>query len=495
MSDAHWYTDAVFAHVRVRSFRDGNGDGVGDFAGLREALPYLESLGITAIWLMPMYPSPLVDDGYDVADYTAIHPDLGTLADFDAFVAAAHARGMRVVADLVLNHTSDEHPWFVESRASRESERRDWYVWSDSDAKYAGVHRMFEGAETSNWAWDEGTRQWWWHRFYARQPDLNWDHPAVMDAMFEVMAFWCERGVDGFRVDAVPYLVEREGTSCENLPETHAVMRELRRRLDARFADRVLIGEAGMQPRDLRAYFGDGDECHMAFQFALAPALLLALARADRTPLDRLLAATPALPAGGQWALFLRSHDELTLAFLPTPERDELLAAYAPGPHDRLWRGIRRRLLPLLGGDVRRARLLFSLLFALPGTPFLYYGDELGMGDDPTRPDRDGLRLPMPWDEAAAQDADPGSLLNAVRALARERARLGVFGRGACDALELPGETAAVFACVRTLGEQRVVVLANFAAAPASVAVGGREVALGPYAYEWLEIPPGAPLR
>jgi maltose alpha-D-glucosyltransferase/alpha-amylase len=327
-----WYRHAVFYEVRVRSFRDGNGDGAGDLPGLTSRLDYLAELGVDALWLMPMFPSPGVDDGYDVADYCAVDPAAGTLEDFDAMLAAAHARGIRVILDLVLNHTSDEHPWFVESRSSRASAKRDWYVWSDDDTRYAGVRLMFSGIETSNWAWDEGSGQFYWHRFFRRQPDLNFDHPPVREAIWEVLRFWLERGVDGFRVDAVPYLVEREGTSCEGLPETHAVIRELRRRMDERFPGRVLLAEACQSPEELLPYFGAGDEFHMAFHFPLVPKLFLALLRENREPIERALAHTPAVPADCQWGLFLRNHDEMSLALETAAERDELLDSLAAQP-------------------------------------------------------------------------------------------------------------------------------------------------------------------
>lgn len=466
-----WFHEAVFYEVRVRSFRDGNGDGIGDFRGLTEGLGHLEALGVNALWLMPTFPSPLVDDGYDVADYCDVHPDLGTLADFDAFLAAAHARGIRVILDLVLNHTSDEHAWFRESRSSRTNAKREWYVWSDDDTRYPGVHVIFSGAETSNWAWDAHTGQYWWHRFFARQPDLNYDHAAVREAMWGVLAFWLDRGVDGFRVDAVPYLFEREGTSCESLPETHALIREYRRRIDQRYPGRMLLAEACQTPAELVPYFGNGQDgagFHMAFHFPLVPQLFLAMCREDRGPVVRTVTGMPYIPEGAQWATFLRNHDELSVALASDAEADELFAAYAGDPRARLYRGIRRRIAPLMGHDHRRVLLLHAVLLALPGTPFLYYGDELGLTDDLSRPDRDGVRLPMPWTSAdeltpgtsvERQWGDERSLLERMRRLVHARRDAPGAGTGAIAFLQ-PAETS-VLAFTRELEHGTLMFAAN----------------------------------
>ncbi|HUG55272.1 MAG TPA: alpha-amylase family protein, partial [Vicinamibacteria bacterium] len=366
-TDALWYKDAVFYELHVKAYADSNGDGMGDFRGLTAHLDHVQDLGVDCIWILPMYPSPFRDDGYDISDYCAVHPGFGTLDDFQAFLDEAHRRGLRVITELVLNHTSDQHPWFQESRRSRDDPRRDWYVWSDSDEKYAGVRIIFRDTELSNWAWDPVSKQHYWHRFFSHQPDLNFDHPVLREEIWKVMRFWLDRGVDGFRVDAVPYLIEREGTSCENLPETHEVLRFLRRRLDETYPGKVLLAEANMWPEDVRAYFGSGtDEFHMAFHFPIMPRMFMALRLEDRKPLVEIIERTPPIPEACQWGLFLRNHDELTLEMVTDVERDYMYDTYAQDKVARLNLGIRRRLAPLLDGDRRRIELMNGLLMSLP---------------------------------------------------------------------------------------------------------------------------------
>jgi maltose alpha-D-glucosyltransferase / alpha-amylase len=412
-SDALWYKNAVIYQVHVRAFYDSNGDGIGDFSGLAQKLDYLKELGIDAIWLMPFFPSPLRDDGYDIADYLSVHPTYGTLEDFKAFLAAAHERQIRVIMEMVLNHTSDQHPWFQESRSSQDNPRRDWYVWSDTDSRYKGVRIIFLDTEMSNWAWDPVSKSYYWHRFFSHQPDLNYDNPAVREQMWEVMRFWLKLGVDGFRLDAVPYLVEREGTSCENLPETHAILKDLRQKLDREFPGRMLLAEANQWPADLRPYFGNGDEFHMAFHFPLMPRMFMALKLEDRKPITEILQQTPEIPPSCQWALFLRNHDELTLEMVTDLERDYMYDSYAQNKTMRLNLGIRRRLAPLLDNDRRRIELMNGMLMSLPGTPIIYYGDEIGMGDNVNLGDRNGVRTPMQWNggwNGGFSAADPEAL-------------------------------------------------------------------------------------
>jgi len=412
-----WYRDAVFYELHVRAFQDGNDDGVGDFRGLLERLDYLQDLGVDCLWLLPFYPSPLRDDGYDIADYYSISPHYGTMADFQAFLDAAHRRGLRVIADLVVNHTSDQHPWFQEARRDPHSPKGDYYVWNDTDQKYRDARIIFVDTEKSNWTWDPEAKAYYWHRFFSHQPDLNYDNPAVQQAMLEAMRFWLDRGLDGFRCDAVPYLFEREGTTCENLPETHAYLKRLRRALDSHYRGRILLAEANQWPRDVRAYFGDGDEFHMAFHFPVMPRLFLGLRRADRRPITDIFQHTPPIPEGCQWCMFLRNHDELTLEMCTDPERDYMYYAYAQDPLMKLNIGIRRRLAPLLENDRAQAQLLNSLLFTLPGTPIVYYGDEIGMGDNIHLGDRNGVRTPMQWTadrNAGFSRADPAQLYSPV---------------------------------------------------------------------------------
>ncbi len=411
--DGLWYKDAIIYQVHVRTFRDSNGDGIGDFRGLAEKLDYLQELGINALWLMPFFPSPLRDDGYDISDYRSVHPSYGTLEDFKNFLGAAHERGIRVIVEMVLNHTSDQHPWFQESRSSLDNPRREWYVWSDTDTRYRSVRIIFLDTETSNWARDPVSKSYYWHRFFNHQPDLNYDNPAVREEMWSVMKFWMEMGVDGFRLDAVPYLVEREGTSCENLPETHAVLKELRSKLDQHFPGKMLLAEANQWPADLRPYFGNCDEFHMAFHFPLMPRMFMGVKLEDRKPIMDILQQTPAIPDACQWCLFLRNHDELTLEMVTDIERDYMYDTYAGDKAMRLNLGIRRRLAPLLDNDRRRVELMTGMLMSLPGTPIIYYGDEIGMGDNIHLGDRNGVRTPMQWDggwNAGFSAADPEAL-------------------------------------------------------------------------------------
>jgi maltose alpha-D-glucosyltransferase / alpha-amylase len=395
--DPLWFKHAVFYEIHIRGFFDGNDDGFGDFRGLTDKLDYLQWLGIDCIWLLPMYASPLRDGGYDIADFFAIHPDYGTVDDFKAFVESAHQRGMRVIADLVMNHTSIDHPWFQESRSSPDSPKRDWYVWSDTDERYRDVRIIFLDTEASNWTWDPVAGAYYWHRFFSHQPDLNFDNPEVQEAMLNVLRFWLDLGIDGFRLDAVPYLYEREGTPCENLPETHAYLKRVRAEIDARYPDRVLLAEANQWPEDVVHYFGDGDECHMAFHFPVMPRMFMSLRREEAKPILEILDRTPPIPKSAQWGLFLRNHDELTLEMVTDEERDYMYEEYAKDPRMKLNLGIRRRLAPLLDGGRDEVELMHAILFSLPGAPVLYYGDEIGMGDNVYLGDRDGVRTPMQW--------------------------------------------------------------------------------------------------
>jgi maltose alpha-D-glucosyltransferase / alpha-amylase len=396
-SDPQWFKHAVFYEIHVRGFFDGNGDGMGDLRGLAEKLDYLEWLGIDCIWLLPMYASPLRDGGYDIADFYEIHPDYGTVEDFRSFVEAAHQRQIRVIADLVMNHTSSDHPWFQEARSSPDAPKRDWYVWSDTDERYTDARVIFVDTEPSNWTWDPVAGQYYWHRFFSHQPDLNYENREVQDEMVRVLRFWLDLGIDGFRLDAVPYLFEREGTNCENLAETHEYLRRVRAEVDASYPDRVLLAEANQWPEDVVEYFGGGDECHMAFQFPIMPRMFMSLRREDATPMYEILERTPSIPDNCQWGLFLRNHDELTLEMVTDDERDYMYAEYAKDPRMKLNLGIRRRLAPLLDNGRDEVELMHAILFSLPGSPVLYYGDEIGMGDNVFLGDRDGVRTPMHW--------------------------------------------------------------------------------------------------
>src|SRR5881397_3641915 len=396
--DPLWYKDAIIYELHVKTFCDSDGDGMGDFRGLINKLDYLQELGITAIWLLPFYPSPLRDDGYDIADYFDVNPNYGTLDDFRAFLDGAHERGLRVITELVINHTSDQNPWFQKSRrAPPGSPEREVYVWSDTPEKYKDARIIFKDFETSNWSWDPIAKAYYWHRFYSHQPDLNFDNPAVHDLVEQVCDFWLNLGVDGLRLDAIPYLYEREGTNCENLPETHTYLKKLRAHIDAHFSGRMLLAEANQWPEDAVAYFGNGDESHMNFHFPLMPRMFMALQMEDRFPIIDILEQTPPIPDNCQWAMFLRNHDELTLEMVTDEERDYMYRVYATDPHARINLGIRRRLAPLLANSRRKIELLNTLLLSMPGTPIIYYGDEIGMGDNFYLGDRNGCRTPMQW--------------------------------------------------------------------------------------------------
>ena len=492
-----WYKDAVIYQVHVRTFYDANGDGIGDFRGLAQKIDYLAELGVTAIWLMPFFPSPLRDDGYDIADYRTVHPSYGTLDDFKAFLEIAHAREIRVIIELVLNHTSDQHPWFQESRSSRDNPRRDWYVWSDTDTRYHGARIIFIDTELSNWAWDPVSKQYYWHRFFSHQPDLNYDNPAVREEMWSVVKFWLDMGVDGFRLDAVPYLVEREGTNCENLPETHQIIRDLRARIDREYPGRMLLAEANQWPADLGPYFGNGDEFNMAFHFPLMPRMFMGLKLEDRKPITEILQQTPVIPDNCQWCLFLRNHDELTLEMVTDTERDYMYDEYAKNKSMRLNLGIRRRLAPLLDNDRRRIELMNGLLMSLPGTPIIYYGDEIGMGDNVNLGDRNGVRTPMQWSggwNGGFSNADPEalysplmlnpvygfqavnvesqkrfdhSLLSWMKRLIKARKAAPVLGRGSIEFLYPANHR--ILAYMRLLGKETVLVVNNLSSSAQAV--------------------------
>ncbi|MDQ6681967.1 MAG: maltose alpha-D-glucosyltransferase [Chloroflexota bacterium] len=487
--DPTWYKDAIIYELHVKAFSDSTGDGMGDFAGLTQKLDYIADLGVTAIWLLPFYPSPLRDDGYDIADFMNVHPDYGTLRDFRTFVREAHRRGLRVITELVVNHTSDQHPWFVESRSSRTNPRRNWYVWSDTDQRYRDARIIFTDTESSNWAWDNESHAYYWHRFFSHQPDLNYDNPAVVRAVLRIMRFWLDLGVDGLRLDAVPYLVEREGTTCENLPETHAILRRLRAQMDELHPGRMLLAEANQWPSEVRPYFGDGDECHMAFHFPLMPRVWIGLRREDSWPIIDIMEQTPDIPDDTQWALFLRNHDELTLEMVSGEERDYMYAEYATDRRMRINIGIRRRLAPLVDNSRRRLELLNSLLLSLRGTPVIYYGDEIGMGDNVFLGDRNGVRTPMQWTgdrnagfsradvhaiyspvvadpvygyqavNVEAQARVPGSLLNFMKRIISARRQHPGFGRGSQTFLRPANRR--VLAYLRQYQGQTILCVAN----------------------------------
>jgi maltose alpha-D-glucosyltransferase/alpha-amylase len=545
-----WYEDAVIYELHVRAFADSDGDGIGDFVGLTQNLDYLQDLGVSAIWLLPFYPSPMRDEGYDIADYRGINPAYGTLRQFRRFLDEAHRRGLRVITEIVLNHTSDQHPWFQRARQAPPGSRyREWYVWSDDPDKYRDARIIFRDFEHSNWTWDAGAGQYYWHRFYASQPDLNYDNPEVRREMLRTVEYWLDLGVDGLRLDAVPYLIEREGTSCENLPETHDYLKELRRHIDARFDDRMLLAEANQWPEDAIAYFGDADECHMAFHFPLMPRLFMGLRMEDRFPIIDILRQTPPIPDKTQWAVFLRNHDELTLEMVTDEERDYMYRAYAHDPVMRINLGIRRRLAPLLHNNRQKMELMHGLLCSLPGSPVLYYGDEIAMGDNVYLGDRDGVRTPMQWSadrnagfstanpqklflpliidpeynyetvNVAAQLDNPESLLWWVRRLIALRKRYPVFGHGSIELLSPDNHR--VLAFLRRDGaagvsrpSQQVLVVANLSRHPQYVELdlsefrGMRPVelfgqtpfpligdlpyllTLGPHAFYWLALEP-----
>ncbi len=487
-----WYKDAIFYQVYVRAFYDSDGDGHGDLRGLTQKLDYLQELGVDCLWLMPIYPSPLRDDGYDIADYYNIHSDYGNLDDFKALLEAAHTRGLRLIMDLVLNHTSNEHPWFQSARADRHSPYRGYYVWSDTDRKYPDARIIFIDVEPSNWTWDPLAGQYYWHRFYASQPDLNYDNPAVQEEMLNVMKFWLDLGVDGFRADAVPYLFEREGTICENLPETHTYLKKLRAFMDEHYPGRILLCEANQWPEDVHAYFGDGDEFHMGFHFPIMPRIFMDIKKERANDMRDIMRLTPSIPENCQWCIFLRNHDELTLEMVTSEERQWMWEKYAPEPRMRLNRGIRRRLTPLLDNDRKKMELIHSLLFTLPGSPIIYYGDELGMGENIWLPDRNGVRTPMQWNaennagfsEAPVQSLyapiiddqaygplkintelqkhDPQSLWNTIRRMIARRKQHQTFGWGDLKWLDCQNEHIAAFS--RTYQGKSVSILHNLSA-------------------------------
>src|ERR1700722_200168 len=460
-TDPLWYKDAVLYELHVRAFFDSNDDGIGDLPGLIQKLDYLQDLGVTCLWLLPFFPSPLKDDGYDISDYLNIHPMYGTMEEFKTFLAAAHDRGLQVMIELVMNNTSDQHAWFQRARqAPKGTPERDYYVWSDNDQEYKDARIIFTDTEKSNWTWDETAKAFYWHRFFSHQPDLNFDSPLVMEEVLKAMRFWLDMGVDGLRLDAIPYLCERDGTTCENLPETHAAIKTLRSAIDAGYANRLILAEANQWPADVRPYFGDGDECHMAFHFPLMPRIYMALRQEDRLPITDIMAQTHAIPDICQWGLFLRNHDELTLEMVTADERDYMYLAYSADPRMRINVGIRRRLAPLVDNNRRRIELLNSLLLSMPGTPIMYYGDEIGMGDNIYLGDRNGVRTPMQWNSdrnagfstsiparlyfpvitdpiwgyqvvnVEAQLSDQSSLLHWTRNMIALRKLFQVFGRG-----------------------------------------------------------------
>jgi maltose alpha-D-glucosyltransferase/alpha-amylase len=541
-ADPLWYKHAIIYEMHVRAFKDSNGDGIGDFPGLIQKLDYLQDLGVTCLWLLPFFPSPLKDDGYDISDYMNVHPMYGTLDDFQAFLDAAHDRDLQVIIELVMNHTSDQHPWFQAARQSPEAPEHDFYVWSDTDRKYEDARIIFTDTERSNWAWDPVAKQYYWHRFFSHQPDLNFDNPKVIEEILKIMRFWLDMGVDALRVDAIPYLVEREGTSCENLPETHAIIKKLRGEIDSDYSNRMLLAEANQWPTDVRPYFGDGDECHMAFHFPLMPRIYMALRQEDRLPITDIIAQTPEIPDTCQWGLFLRNHDELTLEMVTHDERDYMYLAYSADPRMRINLGIRRRLAPLVDNNRGRIELLNSLLLSFPGTPILYYGDEIGMGDNIYLGDRNSVRTPMQWNadrnagfstatparlyspvimdpvwgyeavNVEAQQSDTSSLLHWMRNMIALRKLFRVFGRGTIEFLEPANRK--VLAYLRRYESEQVLCVANLSrfAQPVDLDLSKLEgmhpvemlgyvefptierepyrLTLMPYSFLWLELQP-----
>jgi maltose alpha-D-glucosyltransferase/alpha-amylase len=481
-ADPHWYRRAVFYEVLVRGFFDGNDDGTGDLGGLTAKLDYLEWLGVDCLWLLPFYQSPLKDGGYDISDFWTVLPEYGDLADATQLIEEAHRRGIRIVADLVMNHTSDQHPWFEESRASRTNPKADWYVWSDDETRWSEARIIFTDTEKSNWTFDPQRQQYYWHRFFSHQPDLNYDSTEVQDTMLSVVRYWLDIGLDGFRLDAVPYLYERDGTNGENLPETHEFLRKVRKEVDSTHPGKVLLAEANQWPSDVVDYFGDGDECHMAFHFPLMPRMFMAVRRESRHPVTEILAQTPPIPDGCQWGIFLRNHDELTLEMVTDEERDYMYREYASDPRMKVNIGIRRRLAPLLEGDRRVAELFHAMLFSLPGSPVLYYGDEIGMGDNVYLGDRDGVRTPMQWSpdrnagfsrsdfaqlylpplmdpvygyqsvNVESQMRNPSSFLHWVRRMLHVRQQHPVFGTGTFEAIS--SENPSVLGYIRAAPER-----------------------------------------
>lgn len=512
-SAPEWYKSAVFYELSVRTFADSNGDGKGDFPGLTAKLDYLKNLGVDVLWLLPWFPSPLRDDGYDVADYLGIHPDLGTLEDFKTFLAEAHGRGLKVIGDLVTNHTSSAHHWFQEARKGpklpdgSDNPYFDYYVWSDTGTEYSGARIIFVDTETSNWTKDEQCGKFFWHRFFSSQPDLNYDNPKVVEELLSAARFWLDLGLDGFRVDAVPYLIEREGTNCENLPETHDILKKMRRMVDAEYPGRLLLAEANQWPEDVVEYFGtDADpEFHMCFNFPVMPRLYMSLKKEDTTSIREIMGRLPRIPSFGQWCTFLRNHDELTLEMVTDEERAYMYGVYAPDPEMKMNVGIRRRLTPLLDNDRRRIELLSSVLLALPGSPILYYGDELGMGDNVTLPDRNGVRTPMQWDASLnggfstapreacffppiddavygfsrvnvdAAERDPSSLLHWTADILKLRRQYPTFATG--DLTFIDTNNRAVLAFVRQDANATLLIVSNFAATPQSVTLNLKDYA------------------
>ncbi len=550
-TDPLWYKDAIIYELHVRAFADSNGDGIGDFQGLISKLDYLQELGVTCLWVLPFFPSPLRDDGYDIANYTDVNPSYGTIDDFKQFLDAAHLRNMQVMIELVINHTSDQHPWFQRARlAPPGSPEREMYVWSDTDKLYEGVRIIFTDTEKSNWTWDDVAQQYYWHRFFSHQPDLNFDNPRVMEEVLNAMRFWMDMGVDALRLDAIPYLIERDGTSCENVPETHVKIKQIRAVMDAEYENRLVLAEANMWPADVRPYFGDGDECHMAFHFPLMPRIYMALRQEDRLPITDIMAQTPDIPPSCQWGIFLRNHDELTLEMVTDEERDYMNLAYASDTRMRINVGIRRRLAPLVDNNRRRIELLNSLLLSMPGTPIMYYGDEIGMGDNIYLGDRNGVRTPMQWNSdrnagfsradparlyfpvimdptygyqsinVEAQQADPSSLWQWTRNMLALRKLFQVFGRGTLEFLH--PENRKILAYIRdyqsedSTHSETVLCVANLSrfAQPVSLDIAkfaGRQpvemlgyvpfpevttqaypLTLAPYSFLWLELQPGA---
>ncbi|HZM22927.1 MAG TPA: maltose alpha-D-glucosyltransferase [Anaerolineales bacterium] len=493
MDQIHWYKDAVFYEISVRAFKDSNGDGIGDLRGLAEKLDYIRDLGVDCIWIMPIYPSPLRDDGYDIADYYNVAETFGTLDDFKNLIKEAHDRNIRLIADLVMNHTSDEHPWFKAARSDRNSPYRDYYVWSDTDQKYKDSRIIFLDTEPSNWTWDEQAGQYFWHRFYSTQPDLNFDNPKVQQEMIDIARFWLDLGIDGFRADAVPYLFEREGTNCENLPETHVYLKKLRAFMDENYPGRILLCEANQWPEDVRPYFGDGDEFHIGFHFPIMPRIFMALKKERADAMIEILNRTPAIPENCQWCIFLRNHDELTLEMVTEEERQWMWEQFAPEPRMKLNLGIRRRLAPLLDNDRRKIELINSLLFTLPGSPIIYYGDEIGMGDNIELFDRNGVRTPMQWDDSpnagfttgkpfaeviqgdlgykrvnvASQLADKNSLFYAIKKMIKLRKQYRAFGRGTMAWVETGNP--AVAAYTRTYESESLLILNNLSSASQTI--------------------------
>lgn len=523
-----WYKNAVFYQISIRAFKDSNGDGRGDLNGLTEKLDYLQTLGVDCIWIMPIYPSPLRDDGYDIADYYSVDSAYGSLDQFKVLIEAAHRRDIRIIMDLVLNHTSDAHPWFQSARSDRNSPYRDYYVWSDTDEKYKDARIIFVDTEKSNWTWDEKAGQYFWHRFYSTQPDLNYDNPNVQEEMLNVARFWLDLGIDGFRADAVPYLFEREGTNCENLPETHAYLKKLRAFMDEHYPGRILLCEANQWPEDVRPYFGDGDEFHMGFHFPIMPRIYMALKKGRYEDMAQIMRRTPPIPENCQWCTFLRNHDELTLEMVTEEERQWMWKEYAPEPRMKLNLGIRRRLAPLLDNDRRKIELANSLLFTLPGSPIVYYGDEIGMGDNLDLPDRNGVRTPMQWDDSphagftsgtpftepiqqgvlgyqhvnvASQLKDPNSLFHTIQKMIRLRKKHTAFSGSDMQWVETGNPAVAVY--VREHDGETIIVLNNLSDVHQAVRLPtahqkiGRElfsdrsftlkeqVTLQPYSYLW----------